>query len=187
MARPPRAARRAGVRSTTPVTWTRRGLPGPVRAEVGVPTSEALVSLLIVVIVFAPPIAISGGSVWFVAAAAVVLAALSYVLWARRVLVGDSWVAVRQLGRFHVASADHLRHLELRPTAHGGVLCLHTDDGRCMRLRRVEVARPDVNAALRELSGVATDTTHDRRVLELLTLPLDETRLRHRYVADLLQ
>ncbi len=61
-----------------------------------------------------------------------------YLAWAHRVVVGADFVAVRQLGRYHVASAHHLCHLELR-AMRGGALCLHTDDGRRMVLRRVEL------------------------------------------------
>lgn len=186
LARPVRAARRAGHASTTPVTWSRSRLPGPAVAQAGVPVSEAVVSLGVVVLVFGALAVVTRA--WVVAAVlgAVVLAAVAYVLWARRVVVGESYVAVRQLGRYHVASADRLRHLELKPSQHGGVLVLHTDDGRSMRLRQVEVARPEVNAALRAMADTSSDSTHDRRVEELLDLPYEEHRLRHRYAADLI-
>ena len=187
LARPSRAARRSGAASTTPVTWTKAGLPGPARASAGVPASEAAVSVGVVVLVFGALLLVTGGSLEVLALGVGAVLVVGYVLWARRVVVGDSWVAVRQLGRYHVASADHLRHLELRPTQRGGVLRLHTDDGRVMRLRRVEVASPDVNAAIRDLSGVSSGSTHDRRVEELLDLPYEEGRLRHRYVADMLE
>jgi hypothetical protein len=180
-----RAAARALRRTATPTTsrtWTRAGLPGPVRAEAGVPVSEAVASCTALALVFVP-LALWVGVLPAVVPAAVAVAALSYVLWVRRVVVGDAWVAVRQLGRYHVATADHLKHLELKPSERGGVLCLHTDDGRCMRLRRAELADAAVGAALREMWAGGAGT-HDDRVERLLDLPHDDGRIRHRYLAD---
>ena len=126
------------------------------------------------------------GAAWVPLTAGIALAFASYLLWARRVVVGERFVAVRQLGRYHVATVDHVRHLELRPSQRGGVLCLHTDDGRCMRLRRAEVAVPAVNAALRTLAG-CSQGTRDALCEALLELPHEETRIRHRYLADAVQ
>jgi hypothetical protein len=179
-----RAAARALRRTATPTTgrtWRRARL-GPARASVGVPVSEAVTSCTALALLFVP-LGLWVGAVPAVVAGAVAVGLLSYVLWARRVVVGDAWVAVRQLGRYHVATVDHVRHLELKPSQRGGVLCLHTDDGRCMRLRRVELADPAVGAALRDL-WVAGDGTHDPRVAQLLELPHDQRRIRHRYLAD---
>ena len=111
-----------------------------------------------------------------------VQAATAYVLWARRVVVGESYVAVRRLGRYHVATVDHVRHLELKPTQRGGVLCLHTDDGRCMRVRRTELRRPDVVRALTELCERQDGCTHDPLVAQLLGLPQEGDRVRHDYL-----
>ncbi len=143
-----RALRRSAPR-TTGATWTRGGLPGYPRASAGVPWSESLTSLFIVALLFVPLAVGHAARPWVPVAAGRALVVASYLLWARRVLVGEHYVAVRQVGRYHVATVDHVRHLELRPSQHGGVLCLHTDDGRCMRLRRAEVARPEIDAALR--------------------------------------
>lgn len=173
-------------RSSTPTTahcWRRTGLPDPHLASIGVPASEIVVSLVLVAFCWAPVVAISQAG-WALASAVVSLVVALVVIRVRRVVVGTDYLAVRQLGRFHVATTDHVRHLELRPSSRGGVLCVHTDDGRCMRLRRVEVARPDVNAALRQLSGTHTRDSH---VEELLSLEHDDTRLRHRYLADAVQ
>lgn len=171
---------------TTTVSWQRSGLPSYPTATAGVPFSESMVSLLIVVLLCIPVAVWSGFAPWaFITAVAGVLAA-SYLLWARRVVVGRDYVAVRQIGRYHVASVDHVKHLELRPSQKGGVLCLHTDDGRTMRLRRAEMSRPDVNAALKAMYGTGSGT-HDRHVAELLDLPHEEHRLRYRYLADAVQ
>ena len=168
---------------TTAATWTRAGLPGRARASAGVPLGEALVSLLVVALLWVPAYVASGRAAWSLLGAGASLLVAAYLLRARRVLIGDGWVAVRQVGRFHVATVDHVKHLELRPSQKGGVLCVHTDDGRCMRLRRAEVARPEVNEALRAMAGSGTGT-RDPRVEELLSLTHDESRTRHRYLAD---
>ena len=184
--RPPsqRAAARALRRTAAPTTvrtWRRAGLPGPVVAGAGVPRSEALWSLAVVAVGFVPVFVWSQGAPGAFVTLGVALAVMAYVLWARRLVVGQCWVAVRQLGRYHVASVDHVRHLELKPSSHGGVLRLHTDDGRCMRVRRVEVSRPEVAAALR---AVVEDCggTRDPFVEELLELPHEESRIRDRYL-----
>ena len=189
--RPPsaRAAARAVRRTAPPTTghtWTRSGLPGYPRASAGVPWSESLGSLIALALLVVPVWVWTQGAAWVLLAGGLALAVASYLLWARRVVVGDRFVAVRQLGRYHVATVDHVRHLELRPSQRGGVLCLHTDDGRCMRLRRTEVAVPEVNAALRDLAGCAGGT-RDALCEHLLSLPHEETRVRHRYLADAVQ
>ena len=184
-----RTAARALRRTATPTTgrtWLRSGLPGRPRAVMGVPVSESLSSLLIVALGLVPVFGWTQASASAFLTLAVALAVMTYVLWARRVVVGEDFIAVRQAGRYHVATVDHVRHLELRPSQHGGVLCLHTDDGRCMRLRRVEVADPTVNAALRELAARHVGT-FDSRSEALLGLPHEEARLRHRYLADAVQ
>lgn len=63
----------------------------------------------------------------------------------------------------------------------GGALCLHTDDGRCLRLRRVELERPGVADGLRSLAG-CSDSTVDRRVCVLLDLAAGDDRVVDRYV-----
>lgn len=184
-----REAARALRRTAPPTTgrsWTRAGLPGHPRAVAGVPWSESLTSVFIVAVLFVPLFVFSQGAAWAFLTAGVAVVVASYLLWARRVLVGDRFVAVRQVGRYHVATVDHVQHLELRPSQRGGVLCLHTDDGRCMRLRRVEVARPEINAALTAMAGLH-EGTRDPLVEHLLDLPHEETRIRHRYLADALQ
>lgn len=184
-----RAASRA-LRKSTPssgtVSWTQAGLPNPPVAKAGVPFAESAMSLAIVVLLFVPVAVVSGFALGAFLAAGVAVLVTSYLLWARRVVVGERYVAVRQVGRYHIADLDHVRHLQLAPSRKGGVLRLHTDDGRMMRLRRVEVTRPEINAALRAWSGIGQGT-HDRHVAELLDLPHDEHRLRHRYLADAVQ
>ena len=181
----PRAAARAVRRSTRPTTsraWQRRSLP-PVVASAGAPFGEALLDCTMVALLFVPVVLFTGASPLTFAAAGLAVAATAYVLWARRVVVGESYVAVRQLGRYHVATVDHVRHLELKPTQRGGVLRLHTDDGRCMRVRRSELSRPDVHQALSELCARHDGCTHDPQVALLLGLPTEGDRVRHQYLA----
>ena len=184
-----RAAARAVRRTADPTTgrtWVRSGLPGYPKASTGVPLAESLSSLAIVGVGFVPVFVWTQASPGAFVTLGVALVVMTYVLWARRVVVGEHYVAVRQLGRYHVATVDHVKHLEIKPSQHGGVLCLHTDDGRCMRLRRVEVADPAVDAALRELAA-RHEGTFDSRAKALLGLPHEESRLRHRYLADAVQ
>jgi hypothetical protein len=153
-----------------------------VAASAGTPPGEAVIDCTMVALLFVPIFLFTGFSpvTWVVAGLAV--AATAYVVWARRVVVGESYVAVRRLGRYHVATVDHVRHLELKPTQRGGVLCLHTDDGRCMRLRRIELSRPDVFRALTELCERHDGCTHDPLVAQLLGLPQEGDRVRHDYL-----
>jgi hypothetical protein len=180
-----RAAARS-LRSTAEVTtgrtWRRGALPQPERASAGVPVSESVASCSALALLFVP-LGLWVGAVPAVVAGAIAVTVLACLLCIRRVVVGQSYVAVRQLGRFHVATVDHVRHLELKPSERGGVLCVHTDDGRCMRLRRAEVADPAVGAALRELWRDG-DGTHDPLVAAMLDLPDEQSRIRHRYLAD---
>lgn len=168
---------------TSTVTWRRASLPHPQLATVGLPWSEALVSVLVVPLLFVPVVLASNWAWWSFTAAAVLTAIVAYLMWARRVVVGDFYVAVRQLGRYHVATADHLRGLRLRPSQRGGVLVVHTDDGRQMRLRRVEVAHPRVNDALRALA-TSGECARDEDIGYLLAVR-DDLRARHRFLADL--
>ena len=189
--RPPsqRAAARALRRSAPPTTgrtWRRSRLPQPELAAAGVPFAEGAVSCALVGLLFVPVLLFAGFAPAAWVAAAVAVLAAGYVVSIRRVVVGPSYVAVRQLGRFHVATVTHVRHLELKPSSRGGVLCVHTDDGRCMRLRQAETRDPRLAAALRALS-LRSDGTRDAQVERLLHLPRDERRLRHRYLADAVQ
>lgn len=183
--RPPssRAARRTLRRTaprTTARTWRRSGLPGPAVATAGARPAEVATAVAVVVLLFVPVAVWTQAAPGAFVALAVALAAVALLAWARRVVVGHDFVAVRRLGRYHVASADHVRHLELR-AMQGGALCLHTDDGRCLRLRRSELERPGVAAGLRPLAG-CSDSTRDRPVCALLDLAAEDGRVVDRYV-----
>ena len=161
-------------------SWTRAGLPGPVVASAGVPVSESVTSVTLVVLAFVPLWLWTERAAWGFALAALAAAGLSYVLWARRVAVGADFLAVRQLGRYHVSRADAFRDVRLAPTQHGGTVRVQTDDGRCMRLRRAEYTDPAVNTALRGLCE-GGQATCDDAVTELLAMPQPS---RPRFLAD---
>jgi hypothetical protein len=138
-----------------------------VLAQAGVPRIETSAYLLLVVAALLPWLLISRGHSAAVLTLVLSLASAGFFLWSRRVVVGHDFVAVRSLLRYRVATASHVRHLELRPTQRGGQLCLHTDDGHCVRLRRAEIDAPAVHEALRALTG-CSDSTRDRLTRYLL-------------------
>lgn len=171
-------------RSAAPTTELRlraTTLRSTARASAGVPASEALVSLVLVALCFVPLLVWTSGATWALIALAAALAVTTYAVWARRVVVGDDFVAVRSVLRYRVATVDHLRHLRLRPTQRGGQLCLHTDDGHCIGLRRVEVDSPAVNEALKVLAGCGS-STRDPLTCALLSLEADPERTAATYV-----
>ena len=179
----PRAAARRLRRTaprTTARTWTRGGLPGPAVGTAYATWAEVLMAAVIVGLLFVPVVVWTQAATGAFVALGVALAVVAYLAWARRVVVGEDFVAVRQLGRYHVATADHVRHLELR-AMQGGALCLHTDDGRRMVLRRVELEQDGVAAAMRTLADCGS-STRDRRVCAALGLEDDEQRVLDRYL-----
>ena len=105
-----RALRRTATR-TTGTSWTRSGLPGRARATAGVPLTESLVSLFVVALLCVPVAVYSCFAAWSLLFDGTAIVLASALLWARRVVVGDRFVAVRQLGRYHVANVDNVRHL----------------------------------------------------------------------------
>lgn len=178
-----RAASRAVRRSTprtTARTWRRSGLPGPVVATAGTRPVELALSVVVVLLLAVPLVVWTQGAPAASLTIAAALVVVGHLAWARRVVVGADYVAVRSVGRYHVAHTDHVRHLELR-AMHGGALCLHTDDGRSMRLRRPEVERPQVTAALRDLVDCSSSSV-DPRVCAQLGVEVGEHRLLDRYV-----
>ena len=179
----PRAAARSLRRTaprTTARTWTRSGLPGAATATAYATAAEVVFGAVVVGLLFVPVVVWTQGAAASFVALGVAVAGLAYLAWARRVVVGEDFVAVRQVGRYHVASADHVRHLELR-AMHGGALCLHTDDGRRMLLRRVELEQDGVAAALRTLADCGS-STRDRRVCAALGLADADERVLDRYL-----
>lgn len=172
LAQAERQLRRSAPRTTT-TAWSRSAMTGRILAQQGVPTAEFLCSLLLVALGFVPVLVWSQLAPWAVIATVVSLAVATAVMRARRVVVGTNFVAVRSLLRYRVAQVNHLRHLQLRPTQRGGQLCLHTDDGTCVRLRRVEVDAPAVRAALVDLASCGQHS-RDSLTCQLLSLEPDE-------------
>jgi hypothetical protein len=179
----PRAAARSLRRTaerTTARTWTKRGLPGAATATAYATAAEVVFGAVVVGLLFVPVFVWTQGAVGAYVALGVALAGLAYLAWARRVVVGEDFVAVRQVGRYHVANADHVRHLELR-AMQGGALCLHTDDGRRMLLRRVELEQDGVADAMRVLADCGS-STRDSRVCAALGLEAGGERVLDRYL-----
>lgn len=180
----PRAAERQLRRSaarTTGTAWRRAALPGPAVASTGIGFGTAATSVTAVALLCVPLLVWTQASPAAVLTGAVAVAVATALVTLRRVVVGADFVAVRRTLRYHVATVDHVRHLELRAMT-GGVLCVHTDDGRCMVLRRAELARPAVRDALRALADCGR-STRDARVCAALGLEEDPDRLQDRYLA----
>ena len=76
---------------------------------------------------------LAGWAWWAVLGGVLAVAAMAYVLWDRRVIVGADFIAVRQLGRYHFATFDADRPLRLHPSRHGEVVVVDTDAGRYLR------------------------------------------------------
>lgn len=166
--------------------WRQSALPARPVAEAGVPLSEGITSVLIGAVAYIPVALVTDYALWNYLVAAVLVIALSYALWSRRVLVGPGYVAIRKLGPYRVASAEAVTSGSLRGSQRGGVLMLRTSDGRTMRMRRVEYSQPDVNAALRDLV-LQTGRRYDEGVMRLLELPFREEFGHHRYLLDAVQ
>ena len=166
--------------------WRGRDLPSPRTASAGVPLSEGVSSVLVGAIAYIPVALVSGYASWNYPVAAVLVLALSYALWSRRVVVGPGFVAVRKFGPYRLARADSITSGALQPSQRGGVLKLRTGDGRTMRLRRVEFSDPRVNAALRDLV-LQTGRSYDTGVMQQLELPWRGDFGHHRYLLDAVQ
>jgi hypothetical protein len=167
-------------------TWRVDGLPTPRSASAGVPFSEGVTSVFIGSLLYVPVALATGYAAWNYAVAAVLVVALSYALWSRRVVVGPSFVAVRKFGPYRVATAESLTSGALIGSQRGGVLKLRTGDGRTMRLRRVEFGKPEVNRALRAFL-LRSGRRYDEGVMQLLDLPWREDFGHHRYLLDAVQ
>ena len=172
------------VASPTTATVLRLGGGRQAVARTGVPASEAVASLVLVAVCFVPALVWSQLAAWSLIALAAALLSTGYAVWARRLVVGTDFVAVRSLLRYRVATVDHVQHLRIRPTQRGGQLCLHTDDGHCLRLRRVELDDPQVRVALTALAGCGR-STRDPLTCALLQLAPDPGRTRAHYLPQL--
>ena len=172
--------------ASSATVWRGRDLPANRTAATGVPLSEGVTSVFLGAVLYIPIALVSGYAAWNYPVALVLVVALSYALWSRRVVVGPDFVAVRKFGPYRLAAVDSITSGALTPSERGGVLTLRTGDGRTMRLRRVEFSQPQVNAALRAFL-LRTDRRYDERVMLLLELPWREDFGHHRYLLDAVQ
>lgn len=169
-------------RTWAPV-WRRSKLPSPARAVTGLTRAEIVVFVLLVPLIFAPVFLATGANPIPIAICAVLTAVMCYLVWARRVVVGDDYLAIRQLGRYHVATIGHVTTWRVRPSQRGGVVVVLTDDERQMRVRHVEVINPEVNAALNALlaRGDAPPTAAIQHLLDVE----DSLHTRGLFIADM--
>lgn len=166
--------------------WRSKDLPMPHSGECGVPLVEGVTSVFAGSLLYIPFALASGYSLWNYPIAAVLVIALSYALWSRRVVVGSDFVAVRKFGPYRLALRDSIVEGGMKSSQHGGVLTLHTGDGHLMRLRRIEFTHPDVNRALRQIL-LSTDKPYDSGVMQLLDLPWRADFGHQRYLLDAVQ
>jgi hypothetical protein len=171
-------------RTWAPV-WRRAKLPSPPRAVTGLTRAEIVVFVLLVPLIFAPVFLATRSNPIPIAICAVLTAGMSYLVWARRVVVGNDYLAIRQLGRYHVATIGHVTHWRVRPSQRGGVVVVMTDDERQMRIRHAEVTNPDVNAALHALLA-RSDSPPLAAIQHLLNVE-DSLQTRSRFIADMYQ
>jgi hypothetical protein len=171
---------------TSLTVWRRKDLPQPQTAAVGVPLSEGVTSVFVGAVLYVPVALVTGYAAWNYAVAAVLTVALSYALVSRKVVAGPGFVAVRKFGPYRVALVESITAGALVDSQRGGVLKLHTGDGRTMRLRRVEFTHPELNAALRAFV-LRTGRQYDQRVQVMLDLPWREEFGHHRYLLDAVQ
>jgi hypothetical protein len=163
--------------------WRRSSLPAERTGSVGVPLSEGVASVFIGAIAYIPIALVTGYAAWNYAVAAVLVLGLSYALCSRSVVAGPDFVAVRKFGPYRLALVESISAGALTHSQRGGVLKLHTGDGRTMRLRRVEFSHPEINTALRAFV-LKTGKRYDERVMKLLDLPWREDFGHHRYLLD---
>lgn len=154
-------------RGVTSTVLTRRALPGPVQASVGMPLAEVAAFVVVVPLLSIPVLLATMGAAWAAGTALVLTAAVGWLCAARRVVVGDGWVADRRLWRYRITHGAELRAVELRDTAHGGVLRLSPHAGRAHRVRLSEVSLPAARTALATVldGGSPEIGTGVRRVL----------------------
>lgn len=143
-------------------TGTSRVLPGPALAVGRPPRIEAAVLTTVVPLLAVPVLLATMAALWAMTVAVALTAAVVWLSLARRIVVGQDWVADRRMLRYRITYAAHLRAAELVDTGHGGVLRLHRHAGRPHRLRRIELEAPATRRALAEL--LAASPAADRHV-----------------------
>lgn len=139
-----------------------RRLPGSPLAVGRPPRAEAAAFAGVVPLLAVPVLLVTMAALWALTVAVALTAAVVGLCAARRVVVGQGWVADRRVLRYRITYAAHLRAAELVDTGHGGVLRLYRHAGRPHRLRRVELDAPATRRALAEL--LAASPAADRRI-----------------------
>lgn len=166
--------------------WRTRSLPAPITGRQGVPFIEGVTSVFAGSLLYIPVALVTKYSAWNYLVATVLVLLLSYALCSRQVVIGTEFLAVRKLGPYRLASAASIVQGALLPSQRGGVLKIHTGDGRTMRLRRIEFTQPEMNAQLRKLL-LGIDKPYDAGVMQLLDLPWRAEFGHQRYLLDAIQ
>lgn len=151
---------------STQSTWKRSELPGEVRAEAGASHSESAVYVGVTLLLLAPLLLWAGLSPLTLGLALVPVAAVTYLLLARRVVVGEGYVAVRRWGKFQVAETANIRHIELCQGQHEG-LCIHLEDGRSVKIRRAELEADGMAEGIKQIAEKSSGSIDTRACEEL--------------------
>ena len=115
---------------------TRRGLPGPVRAQVRVPWVETAVYLPLVPLAFLPLLLATAAAVATLAALAATTGAVATLLAVQRIVVGDDYVAARRLHGYRVVPASEITAIRARPSQRGGTLRIDVGNARPLATSR---------------------------------------------------
>jgi hypothetical protein len=128
----------------------RRGqvLPGPAHTSSGRPHAETAAFTAVVPLLSIPLLLATMGAPWALLGAAAATGLVAWVCLARRVVIGQGWIADRRLWGYRVTHAADLRTTEFVHNGHGGVLRLHPGRGRAHRLREAEFGSVQARTAL---------------------------------------
>lgn len=137
-----------------------RRLPGPALAVGRPPRAETVVFMTVAPLLALPILLATMVALWAVTVTVVLTGTFTWVLLARRVVIGRGWIAERRLLRNRITFATQLRVAELVHTEHGGILRLHRHVGRPHRLRLVEIDAPSIRRALTELLAASPAVDH---------------------------
>jgi hypothetical protein len=114
----------------------------------GRPAAETAAFTGVVPLLSIPLLIATMGSPWVLLAAAVSTALVAWVCLARRVVIGQGWIADRRLWRYRVTDGADVRSTDFVQNGHGGVLRLHPARGRAHRLREAELGSVRARTAL---------------------------------------
>ena len=134
----------------------RRALPGPVSSSQGMPWAETAVYVAVVPLLAVPVLLASMADALALGTTLLLTALVSWLCLARRVVIGDGWLADRRFWHYRVSHGQHLRLVELVENGHGGLLRLHLHSGRAHRLRLSEYSSLDARAGLATVLSAGT-------------------------------